>query len=303
MLISRKILISLAIFFCAFPLMTIAEGNIRDFRFGINIYYFILLLISALILYSFVFSKKREYEKFKSILFSKKDKRLRFILLFLCLFSLYAVISAFINPVIFEGIHVISPRGGMGADKSVLSFTMSNTGQAAYLALNFLFVLFSLREISSYELFQKYMLRFFEITIYTLIVFSVWQVVSKWFGIYYPNDYLFNMLDRGEVNQTASGFFRINGPMREPSDLGRILVSFFSFSTICIFKCRSKTKYTIISLVLMSLIFMSTSSVGILVLAIFLITLSLIYIYKLINGTHLLQINFVYISALLFFFW
>lgn len=291
-----KILISIAILFCAFPLMTIAEGNFGDFRFGINTYYFILLFISALTACFFLFSKKREYQNIKSVLF-KRGEGYGFILSVLLLFSFYSCLSAFLNPVIFEGIDVISPRGGMGADKTGLHFSFSNLGQAIYLAANVSFIFFSVGELSTYETFQKYLLRFFDVTIYMLILFSIWQMVSKWTGLYYPYDVLFNMLERGEVNQTVSGFHRINGPMREPSDLGRILVSFFAFSSLSAIKGKNKIKYTIISILLMLLILMSTSSVGILVLFLLLAAFCLIYLCKSVQGKGLFKINFVYASV------
>lgn len=291
-----KILISGAILFCAFPVMTIGEGDIGGFRFGVNIYYFILLFISVLTVYFFLFSKKSEYQTIQSGLFAK-DERYGIILSVLLLFSFYACMSAFLNPVIFEGIDVISPRGGMGADKSALQFSFSNLGQAVYLAANVAFIFFSIAEISSYEAFQKYVIRFFDITIYVLIIMSFWQIVSKWTGIYFPDEVLFNMLDRGEANQTISGFHRINGPMREPSDLGRILVSFFAFSSIAAFKSKSKIKYTVLSVVLVLLIFMSTSSVGILVLILVLAFFCLMFLYKAVQRNRTFKINLVYVSV------
>lgn len=289
-----KILIPGAILFCAFPLMTVGEGEIGGFRFGLNIYYFILLFISVLTAYFFLFSKKREYQTIRSGLFAK-DERFGIILSVLLLFSFYSCMSAFLNPVLFEGIDVISPRGGMGADKSGLQFSFSNLGQAVYLAVNVCFIFFTIAEISSYEAFQKYIIRFFDIAIYVLIVMSFWQIASKWTGIYFPEEVLFNMLDRGEANQTVSGFHRINGPMREPSDLGRILVSFFAFSSIAAFKSKNKIKYTILSVVLVFLILMSTSSVGILVLILVLVFFCLMYLYKAIRRNSAFKINVAYV--------
>src|SRR5271165_3430575 len=62
----------------------------------------------------------------------------------LWLLTLWAVFSAFVLPVLFAGVGVYTPRGGMDVSHTVpLHWTLSNAAQAGYMILNAAFVIYA----------------------------------------------------------------------------------------------------------------------------------------------------------------
>ena len=251
-----------------FPLMSIGGGSIGGFNFGLNSYYILLLIIAIPSTYLLLFSKIKVQRDVKKILF------------ILFVFVMYAVLSSFINPQLFEGVDVIDPRGGIGGGYDKLSWSFSNLGQSVYLIINFLFVIYCISKVDDYDIFYKYMYRILLLSIFVSIVFTIWQFLNKWLGIYYPYDVFFNMMDRGQVTQTMSGYFRINGSMREPSDLGRLLGCFFALSLIGFYKYKKSTIYKYFSISIMLLVVLSTSSTGIIVVFLVIAGSLMLYIKK-----------------------
>lgn len=234
--------------------MSVGGGAFGGTQFGINLYYLLLVVISIPASYYFLFKK------------IKVDSKVKRILIVLGLFVLYSGITAITNPILFEGISVISPRGGIDSqvgNYSRLSFSTLNIGQSVYLILNFLLIVFVVQKINNTNNFKKIIYNYIYISVLLVVFFTVWQILNKWFGIYYPSEYLFSTLERGQVDQTMSGFFRINGPMREPSDLGTILVSFLTFSLLSIKTNFKSKRFLVLTATIIPLIIVSTSSVGI----------------------------------------
>jgi len=108
---------------------SVLNGSINGFQFGVPPYYFVALIIFARLCVVLIFKKNYSLNI---------NVPLR-ILLCLFLFWLWAIVSSFLFPHIFQGMKVYNPRLGLAmqyGQGTPLNWTLSNLAQAIYLTLN-----------------------------------------------------------------------------------------------------------------------------------------------------------------------
>jgi len=193
------------------------NGDVSGFSFAINSYYFLglmLLPVSFVLLISGQLRVNIYVKRILAILF---------------LLVVWGIVSSFLNPLLFENILVFSPRLGIDTQvkygPTALVWSFSNFGQAIYLLINFNIVLILLMKVRTKNEFKNVFLKSFKVAIPIMIVFVVWQICSKMYGIYFPSEIIYSVNDRGFADQTMNGLFRISGTMIEPSVLGGVLAS------------------------------------------------------------------------------
>lgn len=235
------------------------NGEISGFSFGVNAYYFLgllLLPISFFLAFSIHFHLNVYVKRILAILF--------------CLVA-WGVFSSFLNPFLFENISVFSPRLGIDTQvkfgPTALKWSFSNFGQALYLLINFNIVLIFLMLVRTKKEFLNVIMKSFKVVIPVMIVIVFWQVFAKIYGVYFPNDIIYSVNDRGWSNQTLNGLFRINGTMIEPSVLGGVMASLFICS-IWLQQHSSSLIYMIYPIFIVLCIGFTLSTTGVLSLVI-----------------------------------
>lgn len=257
-----KILVVLAFF----PLMAPISGDLLGFKFGVNSYYSLGLLLFMVAIYvAFM----------QSIRVNKYVKRIFIVLSCLVVWS---VISAFLNPILFEGIPVFSPRLGIDTQARLgatsLRWSFSNFGQAIYLLINFSIVFTSLYVIKTKHHFMSIIFDTFKIVIPLVIFIVFWQAANKFFGLYFPYDLFFSISERGNFNQTMNGLFRMSGTMIEPSVMGGVLASLL-IGSIWLQSHSKRLRYKIYPALVIVCILMTTSSTGLVMLGSILVSTAL----------------------------
>ena len=139
----------------------------------------------------------------------------------LIIFIAWCVLSAFLLPVMFQGIPVDSPKVGVDASyytQLPLQWSFSNAGQAGYMMLNFIFVVRLLQLCVSQKRLERLVNAFSWSGVFAAAV-ALYQVFCHRFGLSFPS-WLFNSNQAwAELpNQfVGPGFSRINGTFVEPS--------------------------------------------------------------------------------------
>lgn len=192
--------------------------------------------------------------------FDKQQQKI-YIVLFILL--LWGVLSAFLFPIIFSGIHVFVPILGLDAqygygNQGVLYFSSSNVAQAIYLFLNIsTFIL-----LSSYikntkdNIIDKFLIPILIIEL-IFVFYNVYSVIFT--KIPFIQTFLYNNISYNiGDNQSFFLFKRINGSLLEPSQAGAF---FASFSAALLFY-KNNIKTLILFFLSLVAMLLSTSSTG-----------------------------------------
>jgi len=150
------------------------------FRIDLAPYWFIGIIAFLYLLILFL-GKWKLVKNYKSL-----PKDLRIALGLIILFIIYSVMSAILFPRIFSGIEVLNPRIGIDGqykNPSLLAWSFSNIGQAGYLIINFIVVLFLLYSNQNHNGI-KLTYKIFLIISSIAILFGIFQHFSVY---YFPN--------------------------------------------------------------------------------------------------------------------
>lgn len=194
--------------------------------FAIAPYYFVSIVVAVKLLFSLTVLKEK-------IFFANKN--LKFALIALFSFGAWGLVSAITMPLIFEGLPVFNPRGGIDEQyyfQARLVWGMSNVAQVVYLLLNIINVIAVIQYISN-ETNKNISLKSFLYTAYIALFFVLYHSLSKFIDISYPNDLLFsNPFYAQGFAQVVGNLFRANGTFTEPSLAGAyiagIAIAFFA---------------------------------------------------------------------------
>jgi hypothetical protein len=168
----------------------------------------------------------------------------------LALFAIYATFITFFGPTMFEGMRVLSPRGGVGSqlgNLARLEFTISNFAQLAYMLLGVGVVIYvlSLKNLS---------VRVLEAGIWTGIGVTT---VNAVLGRAFPRE-LFDTIPT--IYYQGGG--RLRGPFAEPSVLGAFLVAAMAYLTVRAIQKRGVERWVAIAGVAVSLYLFVLSGSG-----------------------------------------
>ena len=191
-------------------------------------------------------------------------------------FALISIISAFILPMVFSGIPVYTPKGGIDEQymsPGILVPSASNIAQAVYLLLYWGAVLFFI-VLKDRRLLDSTSNAYF-ISGTIVCFFSLYQLISILFGIYYPSEYLLNNETFGIARDATFAFLpRINSTFTEPSFYAMFMASFVAWTYIQFLNAKpGKTMRYWFFLLVISLfsLLISASSTGFAALAAFFI--------------------------------
>jgi hypothetical protein len=151
----------------------------------------------------------------------------------LTIFVAWCVSSAFILPVLFDGLPVDSPRSGVDEGyylQSALHWSPSNAGQAGYMILNLVMVICLLQTAASPHRLRKLMNAFSWSGVFVSAV-GAYQIICHHVGLPFPI-WLFNSNEAWaqEPNQLIGiGFSRISATFVEPSGAASFLAAWSIF--------------------------------------------------------------------------
>ncbi|HTF71750.1 MAG TPA: hypothetical protein VK638_54695 [Edaphobacter sp.] len=142
----------------------------------------------------------------------------------LLLFGVIAVVSAFILPVIFSGIPVYDPKGGIdegGTMRPPLRFGLNNVAQAGFLIWHIVTVYALLAiKFSAKKTYKAYIWAF-----YLIVIFVAAQSICQLVGIPFPDSLIRNNPGYGMSDpRFMSNGLRSPGTFAEPSFAGAFLV-------------------------------------------------------------------------------
>ncbi|WP_143451057.1 hypothetical protein [Janthinobacterium sp. BJB301] len=149
-------------------------------------------------------------------------------------FALISIVSAFILPMVFSGMRVYTPKGGVDEQymsPGILVPSASNLAQAVYLLLYWVSILFFVmrKDRKLLDATSKAYL----MSGIVVCFFSYYQLISILFGIYYPTEYLLNNATFGIAADTNFSFLpRINSTFTEPSFYAMFMASFVVWTYI-----------------------------------------------------------------------
>lgn len=150
---------------------------------------------------------------------------------FLIAFALLAVISALVQPFVFKGYPVYSPRLG-SSDESFftepLVFSVGNIAQAGYMTVNLLVVLSAAGVAASVRSTDLY--KSLQFTYYFLVGTIASEVFCAFTGLPFPYSLIDNTPARSssDLLKVLVPASRLQGTCGEPSYAGLILIVFFA---------------------------------------------------------------------------
>ena len=151
----------------------------------------------------------------------------------LAMFIVWCVVSAFILPVLFQGLPVDSPRSGVDSGyfaQLPLRWSFSNAGQAGYMILNFMLVL-CLVQLSADQRRLERLINAFSWSGMFAAGVGLYQILCNRLGLPFPSS-LFNS-NQAWVQQPnqliGSGFSRISATFVEPSGAAVFLAAWSVF--------------------------------------------------------------------------
>lgn len=193
-------------------------------------------------------------------------------------FVIWSVISAFFLPHLFSGTLVYDPRGGIDSQvdtQTPLAYSFSNIGQAGYLIINFLILVYVNWKAWDWDSLQK-CIKALHVASFVVVLVGLYQVVAFWKELPFP-DWFFNsnLGARQLAVYTLEGVGRINSTFSEASILASYLASYIAFlvvlalgkqlgllgffmlvlSTICILLSTSSTGYVVLLILAIMVLF------------------------------------------------
>ncbi len=265
---------------CAFPLTNATLGFIENIP--INLYAFLSLLSPLILLYQ-LSVRTREINK---LIFG-------WIVLPLFVFVVYSVYSSFFFPEFFQGLPVFNPRKGIDSqvgNMDRLKYGVSNIAQSVYLILNLCTVINAIILNKTRELANT-VKALYKILAFTIVFFAFWQLLAKGFSLYYPNEILYSIGDRGQFEQSILSVFRTNGSLREPSELGTFCGA-LAIGLYFLWLEEKRKRYALLLFLVILTALLSTSSLGLITVA---VLITIFVINRLVNVIITRRLNLVFL--------
>jgi hypothetical protein len=274
-------LIPLTVFSSIFSAASVIDFQMGDSVFGLQPFYFTAMLVAIR-----AFPYIRNLARLKRRLAPTSRK----VLDSLFHFWAWAVLSAFLFPVIFKGTQVIDPRNaiadlaaalGVQGETRTLHWSLENLGQAAYLTLGviaLLYVVASARDKSQ----SLHSLSALRLTMSIVSLTAILESVAVWRGWFFPYSF-FNSNPAYAQNYSAmfEDVARVSATFTEASNAG----GFLAAAALGLLAARlygASVSFLTIGVALLALV-LTTATTG---YAAFLIGVALLFIYFLRGGLH-----------------
>ncbi|HJU10197.1 MAG TPA: hypothetical protein VJ728_04940 [Candidatus Binataceae bacterium] len=193
------------------------------FPIGLSTYFFVVALGAIRVIPRWAGGKIRFFDEEPALMHMRMA----------ALFTAWAVFSAFALPVFFKGLPVDSPR--LGVDRGYytqvpLHWSFSNAGQAGYMVLNFLMVVWLLDGVARPKRLERLVNAFSWSGIFVVAV-GAYQIVCNHIGLPFPSSF-FNSNEAWAQapNQIiGAGFSRVSATFVEPSEAAAFLAAWSVF--------------------------------------------------------------------------
>jgi hypothetical protein len=193
------------------------------FAVGLSPYFFVVVLIASQIIPKWATGRIRFFAEEPVTTHAR----------ILAIFAIWCVFSAFVLPVLFDGMPVDSPRAGVDQGyyiQSALHLSPSNMGQAGYMILNFVMVMCLLQMAAWPGRLERLVSAFSWSGVFVAAV-GIYQILCHRLGLPFPS-WLFNSNEAWAQapNQfIGMGFSRISATFVEPSDAAGFLAAWSVF--------------------------------------------------------------------------
>lgn len=192
----------------------------------------------------------------------------------LIFFALYAVFISLVGPFWFEGMPVVSPRGGV-ADQleslTPLEFSVSNIAQSIYIIIGLGIVLFFISR-------DKINLKLLDATIWAGLIVTMLVWIFRELGSTVLLDILSNM-----PNISYQRGARLRGAFAEPSVLGAFLTAAIAYMLVAFFLRKGLAKILALLSILLAFFLFVESSTATAIIALAL-TLGIVAVFALFKG-------------------
>jgi hypothetical protein len=274
-------LVPLLVLSSVFAAASVVDVRLGESVFGLQPFYFTALLVACKALPRVLHVSRLKHHLEPSI---------HKLVSALLRFWKWAVLSAFLFPVIFKGTKVIDPRNaitdvaaalGVESEARTLHWGLENLGQAVYLTLcviALLYVVVSVRDKTQTPLSLKAL----RTTVFIVSAIAVVQSLAVWRGWPFPYDF-FNSNPGYAQNYSAmfQDLARVNATFTEASYAG----GFMAAAALGLLATRlygGTVKFSTILLALLALV-LTTATTG---YAAFLLGGALLFLYLLRSGLH-----------------
>lgn len=208
-------------------------------------------------------------------------------------FCAFSIVSSITLPVIFDGMLVYAPKGGIDEqyfNRSVLHISSGNFAQAVFLGLYWIAALYFVTKKNIAGL-EKYFEKSYTWTAAIVLFFGYYQAVSIVTGIYFPKEILLSNEAYGLANETTIGILpRIHSVFSEPSFYAIYLTGVFAWVYVRFLAEESKKARFFLLLILAVVtvgLFLSLSTLGYMAVVIFLVMHSAFLLFSGRNARHL----------------
>jgi hypothetical protein len=250
-------LLPLLVVASVFEAGAVFNGEVGDFSFGIQPFYFVeVFILLRLAMLGFGSQK----------LLPSKDAPMRGIVVVLCAFWVWCLVSAFVMPRLFAGTMVLSARNEF--DEFVpLQWTLSNLAQAGYLTLNVGAVVYAVHVVRARgQAEQLVKALYWAVFIVAIVGFA--QFVAAQAGWDFPYE-LFNS-NAGYmqgIDQDIGVIRRVNCTFTEPSTAGSFLAAAGCGLLAGFWSGKRELHWLLAIIGVMSALLLTTSTTGFVALA------------------------------------
>jgi hypothetical protein len=194
-----------------------------SFAIGLSPYFFVVALIASRVIPQWATGRIRFF----------RDEPVALHVRTLAIFIIWCIFSAFVLPILFDGLPVDSPRLGVDQGyyiQSPLHWSPSNAGQAGYMILNFVMVMCLLQIVLRPGRLQRLVSVFSWSGVFVAAV-GTYQIFCHRLGLPFPS-WLFNSNQAwGQAPNEfiGPGISRISATFVEPSDAAGFVASWSVF--------------------------------------------------------------------------
>jgi hypothetical protein len=258
--LGKKYLVFLSVISSCFQLAAVFNLSLGSRSIPLIPYYYVSVIIGIRLTAEIVMSRGRV--KLPSALYIPTT--------LLIAFTFFVIPFSIVLPVLYEGTLVFEPRAGIKdfqTSLQPLTLTASQIGQTGYLILNVIVFVFVQAAALRSDLMST-MERALHTVAAIVVFFTVWQLLHRTLGIFYPTELLYSAEARAaSYTQSLAGIPRLNGPLSEPSNLAAFMSGYFAFVLQLWAKLRKPGHLILLALTALSLL-ASTSTTAILILTV-----------------------------------
>jgi hypothetical protein len=199
-------------------------------------------------------------------------------------FVLVCVVSGLLLPILFSGIQIYAPKGGIDEQyttKALLALSPANFAQILFIVLYWVYIAL-LTTIDRID-FRAALPRAYLASGIVVIFFAYYQLLSILTGVYFPSAILLNNTSYGLADASTGFSFlpRINATFTEPSMFAMYMAAFVAWSYIKFLHAPgARARWAALLLAAVLALLLSASTAGYLALALFFVAHTAVTLYR-----------------------